>query len=357
MKILLATLEFPPDTGGVARYLGVLAEDRERVVVASPYSEHKLTLQNGRFGWISLFWRVPHLLRKTKADTLLISHVLPMGYPAIVARVLRYRVVVLCHGLDVVQPRKTLWKRFFAALVLHRATRIVANSQATAEVVRLYGIPQKKIVVVHPPLSWDAGCIDAPENTATPRPTRAEGKRVILFVNRFVARKGGDVAIRAMQILKKHVPDALLVCIGDGPERQAWEEMARDFGLSDVVSFLGRCTDEVVRQWFSVARVVIYPSKDIPDDAEGYGMGAADAGLFGIPVVASRVGGLQEAIVDGETGVLVEPNDPEALATAVAALLDDPTRAEALGKKAKERAAAWSHKKFRTTFFAAVTQD
>lgn len=354
MKLLLATLEFPPDNGGVARYLGVLAEDTTRVVVASPQSDPILEFGDGWFPWSPFLRRIPQLLRTTGADTLLISHVLPMGYPALIARLLGYRVVVLCHGLDVSRPRKNWWKRFLVGCVLRAATRVVANSAATALLLRSYGIPPRKIAVVHPPLSWDAALVAASRQAVPQLPALAEGKQVLLFVNRFVARKGGDSAIAAFSIVKRRLPHTLLVCIGDGPERQAWQATARDAGVADGVVFLGRCTDEVVRQWLRAATVVLYPSKEIPGDVEGYGMGAADAGLFAKPVVASRVGGLPEAVINGETGILVPPNNPEALAAAVIALLEDPARAAALGEGGEKRAHQWTHEAFRSAFFAAV---
>ncbi len=352
--MLLATLEFPPDNGGVARYLGILAKDDAHVIVASPNSEHELALGNGWFTWMPLLRRIPQLLRATGADTLLISHVLPMGYPAIIARLLGYRVVVLCHGLDVSQPRNNPWKRFLVGCVLHVATRVIANSKATAVTLRSYGIPEKKIAIVHPPLSWDAATVSGSMQAVPQLPALAEGKRVILFVNRFVARKGGDVAIAAMVIVKRHFPNAFLVCIGDGPERNVWQTASHDAGVSDAVSFLGRCTDEVVRQWLRAGAVVIYPSKDIPGDAEGYGMGAADAGLFAKPVIASRIGGLPEAVIDNETGILVAPNDSDALANAIIGLFNDSARAQTLGNAGKARADRWTHETFREAFFSAV---
>ncbi len=357
MKMLLATLEFPPDNGGVARYLGIVAKENADIIVMSPSSEHELEFGRGWFTWTPLLRRIPQLLRQTKADTLLISHVLPMGYPAIVARLLGYRVVILCHGLDILQPRNNWWKRLLVGCVLRVATRVIANSEATALTVRSYGIPEKKISVVHPPLSWDAATVRGSVQAVAQLPAMAEDKRVILFVNRFVARKGGDVAIAAMKIVKKYFPNVLLVCIGDGPERNAWQAAAHDVGVSENVSFLGRCTDEVVRQWLRAASVVIYPSKDIPGDPEGYGMGAADAGLFAKPVIASRIGGLPEAVIDNETGVLVAPNDAEALARAIIALCEDTERAKALGNAGKARADRWTHEAFRSAFFSAVEKS
>ncbi len=344
---LLVTPEYPPDTGGVARYLGVLGEDA-RLAVASPHGPVALDVSAG---WLPLLLRVRDLVRANDGKGLLISHLLPYGYPALVAGV---PYAALCHGLDVVGPLTSSWKRWWARLVLRRAKIVIANSEATKAIVLRYGIASEKVRVVHPPLSWDAAsCGDAPE-TDLGRRLALAGKRVLLVAGRLVERKGVDIAIEAMRTINQRMPDAALLVAGDGPMRSALEERTRLTGIADHVVFTGHVSDAELRDAYRAASIVLLPAKDLRGDIEGYGIAAADAGLFGKPVVASRTGGLVEAVEDGVTGILAPPGNPQALTEAIFSLLEAPERAKRLGEGGRVKAAKWTQTAFREAFFQAL---
>ena len=163
----------------------------------------------------------------------------------------------------------------------------------------------------------------------------AEGVHVVT-VARLTPEKGVDVLVRAAADLHGRIPGLRVVVLGgvqDGHEAYAAElaSLAADLGVAEAVSFRG-AVDQPFRHWGG-ARIYVQPSR-----REGFGLAAAEAMASGLPVVASRVGGLLEVV--GDAGVLVTPEDPQALADAVAALLDDPDRAVHLAAAGRERAAA-----------------
>ena len=159
---------------------------------------------------------------------------------------------------------------------------------------------------------------------------------LVAAAGRLVAEKGFDVLIDALPALVEQVPDARLLLIGDGPERAALEQRARELGVADRVEFAGWVSPEAMYGALGRGSVVAVPSRW----REAFGIVAIQASLQARPVVASRVGGLPEAVLDGETGVLVEREDPAALAAELAGLLLDPARADALGRRGRERALA-----------------
>ena len=151
------------------------------------------------------------------------------------------------------------------------------------------------------------------------------------FAANLVRRKGVDVLLEALAKLAPHEPARLWVA-GDGPERAALEAAAVRLGIADRVHFLGPRDD--VADWLEACDVFVLPSR-----AEGLGVAALEAMARGRPVVASAVGGLAETVVHERTGWLVPPEDPDALAAGLEALLADPALAQRLGAAGARRVA------------------
>jgi glycosyltransferase involved in cell wall biosynthesis len=148
--------------------------------------------------------------------------------------------------------------------------------------------------------------------------------RVLLAVARLTKQKGIDVAVRALPSL---ADDTVLVVLGEGPERPALETLARELGVERRLFLPGRVPD--VAEWLRRATLLVHPAR-----WEGFGLGVLEAMLAGLPVVASNVSSLPELVVDGETGILVRPDDPGALSVGIARALDAP----ALGAAGRVRA-------------------
>jgi phosphatidylinositol alpha-1,6-mannosyltransferase len=157
--------------------------------------------------------------------------------------------------------------------------------------------------------------------------------------------KGHDVLVDALPFVRERVPDARWVVIGEGPLRPELEARVRARGLAASVSFLGAVSDEQRDGWLRRADLLAMPSR-LPGPGragEGFGIVYLEAGAYGKPVVAGAVAGAPDAVLDGETGLLVDPTDPRAVADAIARLLLDRELARRLGAAgaARARALAW----------------
>jgi glycosyltransferase involved in cell wall biosynthesis len=153
----------------------------------------------------------------------------------------------------------------------------------------------------------------------------------LVCVGRLVREKGFDNAIRALKAILGDYPDARLTIVGDGPERSNLERLASGSGVSASVSFTGWVAPENVGVLLRQAFAILIPSRW----REPFGLVALQAAEAGRPVVASRVGGLAEIVLDGATGSLVAPDDPHGLAQAVRALLAEPAKAARMGVAAR----------------------
>ena len=221
-------------------------------------------------------------------------------YGAIGAR----RLVSTKHNDD---PFRAGPFRFVERALARRAKRIIAITESLARFqVERVGLPRDKVEVVHYGLDELPGAWGA--NPPDPVPPDA---RVLLCVCRLEPQKGVDVAIRALA----EVPDAYLVVLGEGPQRGELELLAAELGVP--VYMPGRVPD--VAAWLRRTDLLVHPVR-----WEGFGLALLEAMLASVPVVATRVSSIPEIVVDGETGLLVPPDDPAALAGAVTRVLADP---------------------------------
>jgi glycosyltransferase involved in cell wall biosynthesis len=158
---------------------------------------------------------------------------------------------------------------------------------------------------------------------------------VVLCVGRMVHKKGFDVLIRALAEEPLRGRDLAVVMVGNGDELGAWQELAQALGVAERLVWAGSVPKTEIGVYYNLAQMLAMPSVSRP--ADGLNVCVLDAMSCGKPVVASTVAGNPLAVADGVTGLLVPEQEPLALAHAVAALLDDPLRAQEMGAAARRR--------------------
>ena len=172
--------------------------------------------------------------------------------------------------------------------------------------------------------------VDAPENGLPFRPRRSAPGPVLGTAARLVPIKGISYLLRALALVLPEFPQLKLQLAGSGPERRALEAQARQFGIADRVEFLGWQPE--IHQVMAAWDIFVLPSLD-----EGFPLALLDAMSVGLPVVASAAGGIPELVVDGQTGWLVPPARPEALAERIAFLLRNSELARSMGQAGRAR--------------------
>ena len=154
-----------------------------------------------------------------------------------------------------------------------------------------------------------------------------------------MSRKGHDMVIRALPLLCKSTSDFTYLIVGDGPYRDNLEALAADLGVHEQVVFAGHLTDEILPDVYALCDVFVMPSRDnsMLCDIEGFGLVFLEANACGKPVIGGRSGGIPDAVVDGVTGILVRPDDPEDIADALKRILNDNALALRLGRQGRDR--------------------
>jgi len=157
------------------------------------------------------------------------------------------------------------------------------------------------------------------------------GSPVVGTVSSLTPHKGQECLIQAAAKIRETHPSAKFLIVGDGPLRRSLEEQAQRLSLQSSLIFTGARRD--IPELLSLIDIFALPSSS----REGLGIAIIEAMAMEKPTVASNIGGIPEAVLDGETGLLVRPGDSEALAKAIIELIDDPGRAKAMGKKGRDR--------------------
>jgi glycosyltransferase involved in cell wall biosynthesis len=216
----------------------------------------------------------------------------------------------------------------FERLAVRRADVVAATSQYSRHrIVEAYGISAGKIVIVPEPIdlrSWEEGVGEAAGALASPP--------AILTVAHMYPRKNLGVLMEAYARLRDAGVPFQGWVVGEGPCRSAWERLRDSLDLGDRVTFLGTIPRRELVERYRRAAIFCLPSRQ-----EGFGIVFLEAMACGKPVVAARAAAVPETVVDGETGLLVDPDDPAALAQVLFALLSDPDRCRTVGEAGRRR--------------------
>jgi glycosyltransferase involved in cell wall biosynthesis len=200
------------------------------------------------------------------------------------------------------------------------------------EVTTYLGVPPNKVEVV-----YNGFTPFGPPKPVQRSKFAEPWEQIVLTVGRMVYEKGQWVLVEAAPHILARDQRAKFVLVGDGPTRAQLERRIAELGLEEKFYFTGFVPDDVLAGLYSIASVAVFPSLYEP-----FGIVALEAMAMGKPVVVSAVGGFDEIVADGVTGLKVPPSDPKALAEAVLRLLGDRELAGRLGAQARERALTMS---------------
>jgi phosphatidylinositol alpha-1,6-mannosyltransferase len=297
-----------------------------------------------------LFWsrRAASLARKHRVRFVFCGNVKPAGYAArwVYERV-RVPYGLILYGGDLLSEqhkiRQSRFKRRTARVIFGGAAVLVAISNWTRDLtVTVLGelgldAHSQRLRVVH--MGTDPAQFRPGVDTAVLR-KRADlpdgGTRWLVTVARLEQVKGIDTVIQALPAILERAPDVGYVIAGRGPDRERLEKLAHKLGVADRVRFLGLVGDQDLPAVYNLGSVYLGMSRRVGRmDVEGFGISLVEASACGLPVVAGNSGGIPDAVRDGETGILVPPEDPAALADAVCRVLTDRALATRLGQNGR----------------------
>ena len=354
LKMLLVATTF--DSGGVTTYLdnliGQLPADRFEVLLACGMddlqAEHLqrlgithspvcLTKPVRPLTDLRALWQLVRLIRRERVDVVH-THMSKSDLVAgLAARLCGLPVVSVSTAHGPLRLRSAPWivQRFFDGLerLVYRGVvdRVISVSRSTTgELLRKRKVVRQQVVTIPNGI---------PRRTPVTAERRGEIRRrlgvapeqpLIVMVSRLAEPKAPDVLIDSMQRVAQRWPRAVCLIAGDGPQREPLRARIRRLGLEDTVQLLGHRND--VHDLLDACDIFTLSSH-----SEGLSMSVLEAMASGCPIVASDVGGMEELIAHGRTGVLVAAGDTPALADALEALIQNPALRQSLGRAAREQ--------------------
>lgn len=353
MRILLTAGSYPPAPGGVETYAFEMARNLDRL------GERVTVLaRSGRRRWAGdaeirggpvhrlrakpLLWMRYRRCVRQRPDALLLTHRADfLTWALRTKRALGVPVALTVHGNE-------LYGRRDAARIVEQvnaADAVFAVSRYAAGRLADLGVRGEILHTVPHGVAVDKY---SPQAEPAPLPGAGAGEAggggpVILSLGRLRAVKGFDRMIRALPAVLSRFPDARYVVVGDGPERERWKALARRMSVETRVIWLPSVPYDLLGRpphaYYNACDVFVGPS--VPDpatgDVEAFGIAFLEAAACGKPVVVGRCGGAPETVEDGETGFVVDAEDPDSLAGAVLRLLEDPVLRKKMGEAGRRR--------------------
>ena len=222
--------------------------------------------------------------------------------------------------------------------VLAESEWVITNSNMTSEEFISFGVPTEKIRRVYPGVDPDR-FTPAPKDQTWIDRLQIQNKRILLTIARLDQRKGHDKVLQAMPQL----PDDVVYLIGGtGREEERLRQITAELNLEDRVHFLGFVPDEDLPTLYNLCDIFVMPNRvtegtALAGDIEGFGITFIEAGSCEKPVIAGKSGGAVEAVLDGQTGLLVDPTSEDEIAQAILKLFNEPDFATQIGQQARKR--------------------
>ena len=360
MKVLLASQLYSPFVSGSARLLQdivdhlhatghhvevmtldlPMVEGSRAFDERQPYRIHRVKPWPVKGGSsIAMLSRMLTLSAGKRFDIILCGFASPM---AILARVVRavtgVPYAVYTHGEDVIAAR-TEARRGVLSNALKASRVVMCNSRFSAGEAEWFGVPRDRVLLISPGID-PAPYLDVPSSAIAALRARhgLQGKKLLLTLARMDARKGHDMVVRALPAIAAAVPDVHYLVVGKGDPSRL-HGIANELGVRDRLTVIDYVPTESLPVLFASCDVYVMTSRFDPEtrQVEGFGIVYLEAAACGKPSVAGNQGGCADAVVDGETGLLVDPVDVDAIARAAIQLLTSEEGAQRMGLAGRAR--------------------
>jgi phosphatidyl-myo-inositol dimannoside synthase len=280
-------------------------------------------------------------LRKVLISRPSIIHAGDLYPPGVIAMTLKKLLgipyAVYCHGEEISQLDRYRFQPRVRNRIYLNAEAVIANSEFTRQSLLRLGVPDRRIYKITPGV--DSGRFKPlPADSGLKKRYGLEGKIVLLTVARLVPRKGHRLVLQAFSKIASEIQQAHYLIVGEGPEEQTLRELVNNLRLSERVTFAGHVTVHELPILYNLCDVMVMANRQETDgDVEGFGIVFLEASAVGKPVIGGRTGGAKEAIVEGTTGFLVDPDNADELGEILRRLLLDRELREKMGSAGVRR--------------------
>ncbi len=330
MKIVFITRKYPPSIGGMEK---LSYEVTTRVAKLNESEIIALKKPQIFLPFFMIYALIKTILKKEKCIVHIGDGLLsPLG--PIIKKTKGFPIILTLHGLDITFPN--LFYQKIMPFFMKKYDKIICISNKVIEECEKRGIQKNKCVFI-PIGIQNKSKIEFNKNMLKEKLNRdlAE-KEILLSVGRFVERKGFDWFLSQVfpKILKKHNNVVYLV-VGKGKIENKMKQIIKEKNLDKNVFLLGEVENKLLQEVFACSDIFVMPNIKIKGDMEGFGIVAIEAASYGLPVIASNLEGIKDAIKNEKNGILVEERNSEKYQKILIDLLENKEKREKLGNGAK----------------------
>jgi len=360
MRLLMVTQDFLPNTGGIETYCFELAArfskktdyfsvlapshaDAETFDEKLSYPVLRIPAKSTHLPFMAL---LPHmfLVYRKKIDTVLHAQWQTVTASILSKKVTGYprRIFVAAHARELLISPFTGKEGWWSEILYRGRKRIFSHvdgffpvSRYTASLLKKDGVSSEKINVIGN--GTDPKRFKPIISAALEEDMKLNDRKVLLTICRLVPRKGIGLVLSSLREIIKERDDIIYLIGGTGPDEPRLRSLVSDWKLEPYVKFLGRVPDKKMPEYYSLSDVFVMPAKNKPPDVEGYGIVFLEANACGVPVIGSKTGGIPDAVIEGETGYLIEEGDVSQLTVYLKRLIENEKLARKMGQKGRRR--------------------
>lgn len=357
MQLLLVSQDFPPDVGGIQTYTYELAVRFESMfekfsLIAPAHKQdhtidkalnfkvHRIKGTNSMLPF-SMSFVYKKIAKEGRFDVSFHSQWQTIA-SAVQARKNGYprKIIVAAHARELLfnpygSGKAGAWYERRRNKLLKQVDYFFPVSRYTAGILQRKGVSADKMTVFNN--GTDPNFFFQKDVEQLKQKLGLKNKKILLTTTRLVKRKGVDRVIKALgKVVEKH-PDLIYLIVGDGPEKENLRRLASRHQMENHIHFRGKVPYNELNDYYNLCDIFVMPSRTIEPDVEGFGIVFLEAGACSKPVIGTYSGGIPDAVINGETGLLVDEADINQLSDAIIRILDDKDLAVRLGEGGRKR--------------------
>jgi len=356
MKSLLITFDYPPIVSGISTFfynVWKLLPPQDYLILAPRTKDYKRVDLNSGFkiyryctfmSWrlmrvVIVFVYALTLIVREKIDILICGVPVSLGFVGLLLyKTIKIPYLVFYYGGEFNKYRKRTILFKLLQVVLRNARFIITNSEFTSQEVLKFDVDAQRVIKITPGTNTERFRPGLDSGNLKER-FLLEGKKVLLTVARLARRKGIDSVISVLPRVIAQVPNIVYLVVGSGEDADYLKSLVREKSLEEHVIFVGAVTDEELPLYYNACDVYVMPNRKTEGQEvlEGFGISFIEANACAKPVIGGTSGGVKDAVLDGQTGLLVDSNSKALLADSIIRLVKDNEYANKLGNNGQQR--------------------
>jgi len=290
--------------------------------------------------WLALLWQVGKIIKKEKIELIMVHHALPIGYAGLWHKKFHHVPFVLfSHGTDLITGTANKWKAKLLSSVANGAEQIIFNSESLKRrfLEKMPEFDNQSLVLYPCP---DRQFFSPPDQTEIEKLRSLlalQGKQTILSVARLDEGKGFPHLIRLLPKLLQKMPHLVWLIVGDGPKRETIVKLIQKNNLQNVVRFVGEVSHEELKKYYYLVDLFVLLTHPDGGREEGLGLVFLEAAAAGLPIIAGQSGGVEEAVLNGQNGYVVDVYQTDVVVEKIVELLNDKNKAKEMGEQGRQR--------------------